>query len=402
MENKTKFITIGLIVGLVACFFLFIQTLSSKQLILRERDDLKKENITLNSKLDKLEKGIREYENKTGLLNKELDKVSREKQEVERKYELASKDREKMLERLKLKQAETQAAPQPQAQVLPQDTDAYWAGILKAKTDLELQLGNLRSELRSAQITNEQLQREKSTLELDMNNLGRENEDLKRQLEYNQKIMDSITQELVREKNDKTKIQEILKSMKSENAVLMRQLKSLNERKINLEKKFQGLQEKNAAIEQKFNYMQTMLTDKLPQINDIREQIDVIRSGGTPETRTPETQTAGPEEESVELPPIVVKPQTQTQTQAQAETPAWPKKSIPVEPEGTVLEINQEGKFVIIDLGQDAGIKPGDTLKVYKQGKVVGTIEVIQARQGISACDIKEEIEPIEVGDTIR
>ena len=400
MENKTKFITIGLIVGLMACFFLFIQTLSSKQLILRERDALKEENITLNSKLDKIEKGIREYENKIGLLNKELDKVSREKQEVERKYELASKDRENMLERLKLKQVETQAAPQPQAQVLPQDTDAYWAGILKAKTDLELQLGNLRSELRSAQITNEQLQREKSTLELDMKNLGRENEDLKRQLEYNQKIMDSITQELVREKNDKTKIQEILKSMKSENVVLMRQLKSLNERKINLEKKSQGLQEKNAAIEQKFNDMQTMLTDKLPQINDLKEQIDAIRSGGTPETRTPETQTAGPEEESVELPPIVVKPQTQTQ--AQAETPAWPKKSMPVEPEGTVLETNRENNFVVIDLGQDVGIKPGDTFKVYKQGKVVGTIEVIQARQSISACDIKKEIEPIEVGDTIR
>ena len=395
MENKTKFITIGLMGGLVVFFFLFIQTLNSKQLILRERDNLKEENITLNSKLDKLEKGIREYENKIGLLNKELDKVSREKQEVERKYELASKDREKMLERLKLKQVETQGAPQPQAQVLPQDTDAYWGGILKAKTDLELQLGNLRSELRSAQITNEQLQREKSTLELDMNNLRRENEDLKRQLEYNQKIMDSITQELVREKNDKTKIQEILKSMKSENAVLMRQLKSLNERKINLEKKFQGLQEKNAAIEQKFNDMQTMLTDKLPQINDLKEQMDAIRSGGQTGAEA-ETQTAQPEKGAVELPTIVVLPQTE------AETSTWSSKGIPIKPTGTVLEINRESGFVIIDLGQDAGIKIGDTFKVYRQDAPIATIKVVQVRQGICACDIKEEITPIEAGDTVR
>jgi len=390
MENKTKFITIGLIGGLVVCFFLFIQTLNSKQLILRERDDLKEENITLNSKLDKLEKGIREYENKIGLLNKELDEVSREKQEVERKYELASKDKEKMLERLKLKQVETQVAPQPQ------DTDAYWAGILKAKTDLELQLGNLRSDLRSAQITNEQLQREKSTLELDMNNLRRENEDLKRQLEYNQKIMDSITQELVREKNDKTKIQEILKSIKSENAVLMRQLKSLNERKINLEKKLQGLQEKNAAIEQKFNDMQTMLTDKLPQINDLEEQIDAIRSGGQTGAEA-ETQTAQPDEKgAVELPTIVVQPQTA------AETSTWSSEGIPIKPTGTVLEINRENKFVIIDLGQDAGIKIGDTFKVYRQDAPIATIEVVQVRRGICACYIKEEITPIEAGDTVR
>ena len=57
---------------------------------------------------------------------------------------------------------------------------------------------------------------------------------------------------------------------------------------------------------------------------------------------------------------------------------------------------------MIIDLGQDAGIKMGDTFKVYKQGKAIGTIEVVQVRQTISACDIKEEITAIEAGDTVR
>jgi hypothetical protein len=32
----------------------------------------------------------------------------------------------------------------------------------------------------------------------------------------------------------------------------------------------------------------------------------------------------------------------------------------------------------------------------------VGTIEVVQARKGITACDIKEEKTPIKVGDIIK
>ena len=56
---------------------------------------------------------------------------------------------------------------------------------------------------------------------------------------------------------------------------------------------------------------------------------------------------------------------------------------------------------MVIDLGQDSGIKLGDTFKVYREDKTVATLEVIQARQSISACDIKEEIRPIEVGDIV-
>ncbi len=98
------------------------------------------------------------------------------------------------------------------------------------------------------------------------------------------------------------------------------------------------------------------------------------------------------------MPPIVIRPQIQ----AQADISAPQEKSAPVKQSGTILELNKEQNFAIIDLGEDAGIKVGDTLKVYKQDKVTGTIEVIQVRQGISACDIKEEIEAIGIGDIVK
>jgi len=48
------------------------------------------------------------------------------------------------------------------------------------------------------------------------------------------------------------------------------------------------------------------------------------------------------------------------------------------------------------------GAKLGDTFKVYKQGNPIATVEVIQVRQSIAACDIKEETTPIEAGDIVR
>ncbi len=381
MEQKSKFIVLGLAGLSVIFIFLYIQTLNSKQLVLRERDDLKKENTTLNNKLDKLEDNIRGYENKIGLLNKDLDKVSREKQEIEKKFELANKEKTELIERLKSRPAQAEVAPQ-----MPPDTDAYWGGILKEKTDLELQLGNLRTELKSTQITNEQLQREKSILELDVNNLKRDNGDLKRQLEYNQKVMDSVSQELVREKNDKIKIQDTFKSIRNENTILARQLKSLNERKVNLERKLQEFQEKNAALERKFTEMQTMLTDKLSQIDGLKEKLDSIRSGA-------KTDVPQGKKESVELPPIVVRPQ-------QTETPSV-QASIGTLT-GKILAINKDTNFVIIDLGEEAGINVGDSFQVYRDAKSIASIEVIQTRRNIAACDIKKETLPIKVGDAIR
>jgi len=267
---------------------------------------------------------------------------------------------------------------------LPQSAESYWAGILKAKTDIEMQLNSIRSELKSVQISNEQLQREKSTLELDINNLAREREDLKRQLEYNQKIMDSIAQELVRERNDKIQIQENFKAIKNENTILNRQLKSLNNRKINLERNLQELQEGKSSVERRFIEMETMLTDKLSQINALKEELDAIHSGH----KKPAEEK---EKESVQLSPIVVRPRQEAST-SQQEADATAK----------VLAINRENNFVVIDAGEESGLKAGDAFQVYSGNERIASIEVIKTSKSVAACDIKREISPIKIGDTVR
>jgi len=385
MEQKAKLIIVGLIGVTVICLFLFIQALGGKQQLTRERDDLKAENTSLTAKVEKLSVNLRGYEERIRSLSTDLDKVSQEKAELDRKYELVKKERETLAEHIKKqKQKESGPSGQESQSYVPKTDDVYWAGILKAKTELEFQLGTVRNELRTLQINNEQLQRDKSTSEIELNNLKREKADLSRQLDYNKKLLDSIAQELVREKNDKTQIQNSYKTIHNENAILSRQLSSLNTRKVNLERNIQELNEDKNLLKRRISEMESMLTDKLTQINGLKGRIENVKSGAAPVEE---------KQESIELPAIVVKPQVSA--------------SGTQEPQGAtlmgkVMAVNKDNNFVIIDLGDEAGLKVGDSLRVYRADKPIANIEAIQVRRNISACDIKKQGTPIRIGDIVR
>ncbi len=390
MEQKAKFIIVGLAIFTLACLFLFMQAFSAKQNLTRERDDLKVENSTLNAKVDKLAVSLRSYETRITSLTKDLEETSRQKEDLNKKYDEVSKANDVLIQKLK----ERVSQPEPSAQnniqeATPVVNDAYWADILKKKGELELQLSGLRDDFRALQVTNEQAQREKNTLELDLNNLKRENADLKRQVDYNQKLSDSIAQELVREKNDKSQIQDNYKTVKNENALLSRQLQALSTRKVNLEKKIQELQVNKDALESRLSGMESALTEKMVQLGGLQQQADNIKSGVAGAVREDKAQ----KRDSVDLPAIVVRPKIDA---------AGKYGKIEAASPGKVLAINRDNNFVIISLGQDFGLQTGDLLKVYKGQKVIATLEVIQSRQDISACDIKREAETINIGDAVN
>ena len=383
MEQKTKFIIIGLIGFSVVCLFLFMQATSSQQLLVRERNDLKSENTVLTGKIDKLENDLKGNQGKIDSLRSERDKAIQELSELQKKFELAIKAREEVVEKLKSQPYQPRVVQQ---EVVLQNTDAYWGGILKAKTDLEMQLASVRGELRNLQISNESLQRDKNTLELDINSLRNEKQDLLRQLDYNQKLLDSISQEVVRERNDKVKIQDSFKTIKNENGVLSRQLKGLNNRKVVLDRKIQDLQAGKGVVEKRLSEMETMLTERISQINSLKDELDAISSG------KPLAALEKKPRESVELPAIVVR-STPASEKEKAEAPVFP---------GKILAVNPDNNFVVIDLGVSSGVKPGDAFNVYREGKSIGSIEVIQSRGNISACDIKRMSAPLKIGDSIK
>lgn len=389
MEQKVKFIIIGLIGIAAICFFLLIQTLGAKKSVMRERDSLKSETVSLNSKAEKLGLEIRSRESKIDSLNKELERVNKDMLDLQAKHDAAEKENQELADKLKASQGRMETTSRA-VEVVPQTSDEYWGGILKAKTDLEMQLGSARTELKSTLVNNEQLQREKSSLELDINTLKRDREDLARQLEYNKKLMDNISQELVMERNDKIKIENSLKEIRSENLLLTRQLKSLNNRKVNLEKKLQEVQEGKATVDRRLTEMETMLTQKISQISNLKDQMEAIRGGTAIEAEEEKS-------ESVELPPIVVRPQPEM-APLMPESAALPAAA----PIAKVLAINRDNNFVIIDIGEDAGLNPAETLRAYRDGKKVADLEVIKVSKNVAACDIKNEMLPLKIGDEVK
>lgn len=386
MEQKAKFIIIGLIGLLIISLFLAFQLYSAKEVVIKERDDLVKQNVALNQKVEANIKEAGQLKNKLSELSRNLDQSMREKSDTDKKLALMSREREDLLDKLEeLKKKQAQAPVQQQAPAVGSISsssadDAYWAGILKAKTDLELQLQNIRSELKNIQITNEQLQRDKSSMGLELSNMTRQRDDLERQLEYNQKIMDSLAAELVREKNDKLKLQDTLKPIKNENEVLVRQIKMLNDRKIALEKDIAKTQDEKMNMERRVSELEVLLKDQILKMGDLKKQVDEGRSiAGQPNVIQ--------QQRSVELPAIVVRPQS---------------GAVDSSIVGKIIAVNRDNGFVVIDLGEDRGIKLGQSFQVYRDNQAIGSVEVIQTRQNISACDIKRETSPIKVGDGIK
>lgn len=386
MEQKTKVIIIGLAGFAVICLLLFAQAISQKQILVRESSDLKGENSALLSKIGQLENDLRANQGKIESFEAERDKSVEELNDLQRRYESAAKARDELIEKLKTQSQRQRemAVSQASAAQAPENNDAYWGQILKAKKDLEIQLANIRVDLKSLQISNESLQRQKSVLEMDVNSLRNEKKDLLRQFDYNQKLLDSMSQEVVREKNDKVGIQSTFKTLKAENEVLSRQLKSLSGRKMILEQKIQNLQEGKSTVEKRLNEIDVMLTDRISQIDSLKNELEAIKSGKS-------VAALENKRESVELPAIVVR-----------SSPSLGEVEEALAFGGKILAINADNNFVVIDLGASSGVKVGDSFNVYRAQKVIGSIAVIQVRDNISACDIKRTNSPLRIGDNIK
>ena len=412
MEQKIKIVVVALIVLLGLSFLLYLQANSGKQRAEKENEALRATNDTLNKQLADTTLQNQQLQGRLSALNADLDQLSKVKEDLERRLDSARQEKTDLIEQvqtLKKKVQEALAAaaapapappPAPKAPTGPLVMDeAYWAGVLKAKTNLEMQIQGIRQQLREIQITNEQLQREKTNLALEVTNLNREKADLKRQIDYNQRIMDSIASELVREKNDKFQVQDNAKNVKEENATLLRQLKALNNRKVTLEKRLVDLQNKNLGLSNRMTELESILKDRMLEFGNLKYETDLKVSKAIGEEPPKESLEAPPapaqetisESGTVELPPIVVRPQI---------TPLMINEAgIGM---GKVLAINRDNNFVIMDLGEEQGIKVGNTFVVYRGEQPIADIEVVQVRQNISACDIKRETSPIKVGDTIR
>jgi len=154
-------------------------------------------------------------------------------------------------------------------------------------------------------------------------------------------------------------LQKDLETSKDENKTLKSQVNSLERYKLNLETELNKLRRENEDLKQKF-----------------------VEA----ESKTTSVSEVG----SIDLPPIVISPQVSSDIGLSSSL------------KGKILSVNSEYNFVVVDLGRSNGLKEGMVFEVLREGRLLGKVEVIQAREKIAACDIIQADSPFKAGDFIR
>ena len=273
------------------------------------------------------------------------------------------------------------------------ENENYWAGIIKQKAALEIELQKVKEDLSASNVQIAELKKTNSDFEMEMGRLKNEKEAIVRKINYGEDLADNISVELARARNEQKLSQDRSDQLLSENQQLRQDIKQLTTTKVALEKSIANLSDEKNSIEKKLVETENIIQGRIDEIWQIKKDID---------SRV-DTQHPASAPNQVELGPIVVSakksapPAVQTTAKQQAAPKSASKRL-----QGSVVSVNEDNNFVIVDLGERSGIKVGDAYKIYHNGVQVGSVEVIQVRQDISAADIKQKTAPFSVGDTVR
>jgi len=409
-----KNLLIGILGGLAALFFfMFFATFNGVKQTQDALSRTEEARKALQSDLDSLKGQHQALTDKVRNLTNEVEDLTGEKQKLQNDLAATDKEREMLkseIGKLNTNLAQAQAAVEqaksrvipepaakPQAPVEPADSNEYWAGVLKEKVNLEMKLGNLERQLAQTRLSSEKIEREKGDIGGEIDVLKRENAELKQELEYNKKMIDGLTLDLAMEKSNSYEIKKSLGGLKTENAELRERFRSVAARKEDLSAQLAELKAKNDELENSLDKMQVMVKEKLRQVDSIKSDFSTLdreadRIGRpAPAARVQQAERR----DAVTLPAIVIRPDgSQMKKEAAASA---------VADAASVVSVNKDNNFVIINHGNAQGVKLGDSLQVYDgQNQLAGELEIIQVRENIAAADIKKELQPLKVGFIAR
>ena len=190
--------------------------------------------------------------------------------------------------------------------------------------------------------------------------------------------IDVLNAEIERQDSNNLQIQG---KLKNDNVMLKAKIKALNNEKKILEEKVNSFADENISLTSKLNEVGVILKNKAAEIESLKKQSVSGQPGQV---------TFNEENRSVELTPITVHPLSSS----------YSPDEVPFV--GKVLTINRENSFVVINLGQDAGVSVGSRFSVYRDDREIAILEVIQLRSLIAACDIVKESKTIKIGDSVK
>jgi len=353
-----------------------------------EQQRLAQENKGLHDNIEAVKQDLEAAKSRADQVKSQLDQVEQDKEKAEGKvndlndqikdlqHQLAEKPKVQVIE----KRVEV-AAPQPSgegvAQAAPGSMD-YWADFVRAKAELAVQLEDLSAKLKDLKTAMAEKEAKNKELAIQIDELEKRKKKLESEGEFKKRTLDIVSRELVNERETRKALTDETVDMRKSNVEFKRELVLANKEKLNLQKNIDELVTKRDVLEKRISEVETIMKQKAMALNDLED--------GLSKALRPDT-VVNQKSASVELPPIVVKPEANGIKDMR----------------GQVIAVNDKEKFVIVNMGESKGIRPGFQLKVLRADKEVGTLEVIEVRREISAADVKEVVSGNEIkeGDTV-
>ncbi len=273
------------------------------------------------------------------------------------------------------------------------ENELYWAGILRQKAALELELRKSKEDLNNTNIQVAELKKGNTDLDMELGRIKNERDEIVRKIKYGEDLADNLSVELARARNEQKLSLDRAAQLVAENQQLRLDIKQLTTTKVALEKSIASLSDEKGAVEKKLVETENIIQNRIDEVWQIKKDIDTRFDGRGAKASTGE----------VELAPIVVnKGDTVPSKPAPAQAKAASKSAQAKKLQGSIVSVNEENNFVIVNLGEKSGINVGDAFRVYHNGAPIGAVEVIQVRQDISAADIRQKTAALAVGDIVR
>jgi len=330
-----------------------------------------------------------ELKSKYDAVDEQMAQITRERDDSKGRLETTRRERDELMKKLRdqpekivyKERPASVAAPQPQG-------EGYWAQVLKEKAALQLELEKVKSDLDQSVLQIVDLKKQNSDMQLEIKTIQNEKEEIVRKIKYGEDLANNLSLEVARARNDQKMTNERADKLKDENQQLQDQIKQLTTTRVTLERNLTRLGEDKDKMGKKLNQTESVIQGRIDEIWQIKQNLDQKI------TDLP----IKPSPTEVELSPIVVNavPANLANGGVGGGVPA------PREKQHTVISINEANNFVIVDLGEADGSRVGQTLKVYRGGNDIASLEVIQVRKDISAADIKNKSVQLKVGDIVR
>ncbi len=150
------------------------------------------------------------------------------------------------------------------------------------------------------------------------------------------------------------------------------------------------LTEQNKLLSKKLDRLYQTTHDKIAEINVAKITLE--------ETIAQARKIIDNEWNTVDLGAIAANPKAAAQAPVKKPEPRKAAKK-----EGRVLAVNEDHGFVVVDIGKVDGISSDSTLALEKNGEPIGTLSVLEVRDVMTACNIKDLMQgkKIEINDLV-